>query len=477
MNNQKSYLFNTAGTVGKTVQLKKKASTQSSFWSRLGLVDKLLAVCCIGYLCGGRGFAELHIPGTYLYVGEMLFALSIGSVLFQYLKGKSQTILNLPIYILLILLGSTCLLSSRQNFPSDPVNTIRDAATFYYMLFIVTCCTHTGKYLIVFIVDFLRKYGIAIAILLVLEGYFQETLDTWTKIPGNECGLLFAPSNLIPIYASLLVIVALNNLHFSYYVIRSYITLILCIGLLATTQCRGATLGGLLSLGVYFVLVPKPQLLLKRLFITIFPMIVLIFLVHIIFPTSEEFLSINKSAGVTAKFRALVSADGLDYKPATGRFRLEWWRDIWNKNTESIKSFLLGQGFGTHQGQITGRFINQPVRAAHNAWVNFFGWTGIIGLILYFSIFVLSLFSLLKAEHLFSMLGFYDCATVIIIMLSWIIGIMISASFDNLLSNPAVCVPCYILLGSALALARSNYDKPTQKNLHRLRLWGRSTVY
>lgn len=463
MINQKSHPVNIAGTANKTVLLKKKISTHTSLWSRLGLVDKLLAVCFIGYLCGGRGFAELHIPSTYLYVGEILFALSIGLVLFQYLKGKSQTIPNLPLYILLILLGGICLLSSRQNFVSDPVNTIRDAATFYYMLFIITCCTHTGKYLIVFIIDFLRKYGIAIAILLVLEGYFQETLEAWTKIPGNEYGLLYAPSNLIPIYASLLVIVTLRDLHYRYHEIRSFITLTLCIGLIVSTQCRGVTLGSLFCLGVYFVLTPKPKLLLKRLLIVIFPMIVLLFLVNTILPVSEEFLSINRSTGVAAKFRALVSADGVDYKSATGRDRLEWWQDIWNKNTESVNSFLLGQGFGTHQGRITGRFINEPVRAAHNAWVNFFGWTGIVGLVLYLSVFVLSLFNLLRARHLFIMCGFYNHTTVTVIMLSWLFGIMISASFSNPLSNPAVCVPCYILLGSALALARSNYDKLTQK--------------
>ena len=432
--------------------------TIAAAWQRLGFYERLLTLLLLGYFVGERGFAELHLPGTPLYIGEIVLLAGIVRLL---LLSRADLWLGVPpLYCLagLILLS---IFSMRRHVWQDWVSSARDAATTYYMLFTVIACTRNGRWIIIFLCRLFSRFGPLFLAVIAIQAGFPDFFTNLTPFPDHQHGILRIFSNLWPLHAMIIAMLGCAGHHSDDSTLppAALILLIGAIALVLLTQCRGATLGGVAALIVFLTLLRS-----KRRWEWSLAAIAVILLLGIVAtsilpgnstdPDVQDLISAHQ---VTSKFVSIVANENADFKPNAVHFRTRWWIDIVDLNLSRFDLAVFGQGFGANAGAVGGRFDYAPlVRAAHNSWVNIFWWLGLSGFFLYLLFFAFILRHFYTFIRTRNPLALSYCAP----LFAATIGGMIGSSFDHTFSNPVSCIPLFTLVGSALAAAHHAVSLP-----------------
>ncbi len=105
----------------------------------LVLYSRLLGPLIAGYLLFDKAFAYLHLPGTSLYVGEIVLAVgALGALAASgYLRVSVRDELILALLAMFMLWGLIRFLSDVSTYGIDAV---RDSALWYYCLFTFVAC-------------------------------------------------------------------------------------------------------------------------------------------------------------------------------------------------------------------------------------------------------------------------------------------------------------------------------------------------
>lgn len=110
----------------------------------LGLYSRLLGPLIAGYLLFDKAFAYLHLPGTPLYVGEMVLAIGILGALSasRYFRAPIR---DEPILTLLILFMLWGLIRFLPNVSTYGLDAVRDSALWYYCFFALLTCAALAR--------------------------------------------------------------------------------------------------------------------------------------------------------------------------------------------------------------------------------------------------------------------------------------------------------------------------------------------
>lgn len=416
----------------------------------------------LGYVFCGRGFAGLHIPGIPVYVGELLLAMAIVYFAPSLYRGMST---RFQAWTAFLLLGFTVLfvkdvISSRHPF----YDIIRDYATVYYVLFLVLYSGAYGQTFFKAIVSVLSKYDVVIAFSLLAHVVLGPFLATFMIIGGDSYGLFFTPGCVIPPFAALLIVLSVETELWHRVSLRKQIVVGVCAVAIILCQSRGGIVGALTALGCYILCLTKPRmrcvsriLMATSLAVLLaLPFVATVSRVHanLLAGVEQHEFHVFSSETVVAKFRALIDPDGEGYKGATGRGRITWWQAVLVDTTSSVPTMLCGQGFGQNLGEVI-NYRNEGTRGAHNAWVNMFGWAGLMGVGLYASIYA-SVCTMLTCALKYMPAtegceGSLACKTSLV----FLIAVCVTTMFDNSLSSPVTAIPLYMYLGASIATVRT----------------------
>ncbi len=412
---------------------------------------------CFGYIFSGRGFAGLHIPGIPIYIGEYLLILSI----INYSNDIIHRITKYQKKLLYILIALLCLIAKDIICEYYRIiDTLKDAATVYYILFLFLFSSRNGYKIFLNIYYILRKFHFLFSISFFIHSIFSPFLLNFLIIGDDYYGFFSMPGCLVPPLAMLLIVLLLekekNNS------LMEYITIgISCVSIILN-QSRGGTLGAIVSFLYYNMIKSKLTFnytlrIFKSICIVSIPIILLIpsiqtiqekYFNNIIF---DDIYKISHKM-IYYKFKELVDPEGENYKVGTGHGRITWWKEIFIENAISTKSILFGKGFGYNLGQAID-YKKEGTRGAHNALVNMFGWSGLLGMLLYFSVFSITYNILVLGKNNIKnkiSMGYTSCN----ISLVYLIGVLVSSFFDNSLNSPVTAIPLYIFLGSSISMAK-----------------------
>ncbi|OQA47802.1 MAG: O-Antigen ligase [Bacteroidetes bacterium ADurb.Bin302] len=430
---------------------------------RLWFPTIVALIICFGYILCGRGFAGLHIPSVPIYIGEVLLIISFiyfFGDFFKYGVNRFQA-LQLLVFIGFVFL----LVKDLINEHHETISMLRDSATFYYMLFLFLFSNYRGSLVFAKIVEYLSKYHLLFGLSLFAHALFEPFFSYFLVLGDDFYGLFFMPGCMVPPLATLIIVILTEKATSRKLTLMELFNIGILFSAIIMTQSRGAILGALVALGVYIVFLSKFRvrflsLLLLGTFFIVVP-------IYFSLPTLHDFqerLFVNYERNVfdflhsedmlKAKFRALVDPKGDEYKGATGEGRIKWWKAVIEDNKSSPETFLLGQGFGQNLGEAI-NYGKHTVRGAHNAWINIFGWTGLVGVVLY-AIFFLTVFrffffarrQLDANDHPDKILA---CNTALV----FLTAVLVTTMFDNSLSGPAMVIPLYVYLGSAASVILS----------------------
>lgn len=440
-------------------------------WKHSVWFPSLIAyMICFGYIFCGRGFAGLHIPGVPIYIGEILLLMSC-IYFFNELNRCGITRFQKP--VLLTLVGFGCLFVKDVLFGDhDLMDVVRNLATVYYILFLFLCSGTQGAPFFTRIVDVLFKYQLLIALSLLIHVVFGPFLASFLIIGDDFYGLFCMPNCLVPPLATLLIIVIAENGRGEKRSSLKNITIGVCVGTIVLCQSRGGILGAIISLAYYICFLAKHRVhFVSRLTVATFLVAVLAPLLLHILPRLQERLFVERDyeefhvysvETVIAKFRALIDPQGENYKSGTGAARIIWWQAVIKDGKASMETLIFGQGFGQNLGES----IDYGIRGAHNAWINIFGWTGLVGVFLYslpfLSVFIFLTSARMRLNEDENTTGRLACNTGLV----FLIAVLVSSMFDNSLSSPVTEVPLFIYLGSAVSMVRNSLRNRSPRGRH-----------
>ena len=103
---------------------------------RYVFLARTLAFLLAGYLFFDRAFAWIHVPGTPLFIGELVMVVGL-YVAFRSREALRFVRLSPPMQLLVVFMAFGALLTAIGLQEHDFQDAIRDAAIWYYGLFAI----------------------------------------------------------------------------------------------------------------------------------------------------------------------------------------------------------------------------------------------------------------------------------------------------------------------------------------------------
>lgn len=139
----------------------------------------------------------------------------------------------------------------------------------------------------------------------------------------------------------------------------------------------------------------------------------------------------------------------------TVTWRTRWWHEIWTSVNADPETALLGHGYGFPLSRLVTYVRDDTVRTPHNAFIYALGYTGWIGVVVFY-LFLASLFSALW--RCYRITG----ESIGLILLA---GSVVGSFFGSLFDTPFGAIPVFILTGAALAPIANAYESTFHSTL------------
>jgi len=335
-------------------------------WKRkIPLDAKLLFIIILGYALGGRGFAYVS-PVEPVYIGEICLALCMFGLMIRIRHaGLFDTSIHNLIWVYLIYAGIHLMV----DYDQYRLLAIRDSATAYYALFFFAAYILFRNEAIVTVFERIMKIAIVFAIVQLAATFF------WFRFPG------FYPhaDAYIPLTAAAAI----------YFLIRaaeSKKIVYILIGATAVVALITGKTAGVLALfgvlGVALVFGRVKGLMLPALFLGGLGIVALAAAMII----SPDFFAEHIASGDTVEAFGIAEGEFVGLS-GTSSWRMDWWKMIWDDTTNTAP--FWGLGFGSDiSTAFLGEKMGELVRYPHNVIFTVIGRLGLIGLVIFITLFV-----------------------------------------------------------------------------------------
>jgi hypothetical protein len=422
-------------------------------------------VLAVGYLCLSRSFAYFGIPVWNVFVGEVALAIfllsgpKIGQSSWLRFTLKLQSLRKFWIWYG-VFLGYGVIqvvYGIQQGHP--PLSAMRDLALHYYPLYFLlglwVGATHPEL-----LPRLLRGfawcnglYGVAYILFLNRVQWF---------VPGVSQDVGAVPLFGQPIFSFVAI---LGILAYQKDLRRSWHLLLLNGFVMMVMQVRTEWLA--LGIGVFaWSIITKQSRLALQACAAVASLFLFLYITNLSLPSPEgrtddvDFSARQLVDRTIAPFRADVSnpnalaSGAADPQEGTLLWRAAWWLAIWDSAHTDSRTALIGHGYGYALGDLFPYLEDETIRTPHNVFFYTLGYTGWIGVSLFF-LFELQILRLLWQSKEFT--GDAFGATL------WVALIAFSL-FTPLFETPYGAIPFYLITGLAggpgvVASRRSRDDK------------------
>ncbi|MBW4557545.1 MAG: O-antigen ligase family protein [Trichormus sp. ATA11-4-KO1] len=404
---------------------------------KFALADKFLtwhSWVLLGYALCGRGFSYWGIPPAYIGEITLLFGLITLSI-----NKSIPKILKLPQTWFLIIFMLWCCINTIPYFPQYGLDSIRDAALWYYCSFaLIIAALLVGKpHRFTFIINQYERFSRIFIILMPFIWLISRTISL-PRVPGSAVEIItlkpadtmthlstitafFIGSNLLRLQTAFFILVFLINL-----------------AVVGTSSNRSGILAFLNAFSFISFTKYKNSKIWKILTILIFVILVLFIINPEIF--EPLFVRINS-----------IFVDNQE-RQGSKEYRLEWWTYIID-TTIFGDYFWTGRGFGFNLGAGIGfdPIGGGIVRSPHNGHITVLGRTGVPGLVLWLLV-QLSWAGTILAKYLQCRAkGQTKWAGIFLTLLAYWVACMTVTTFEVIIEGPTGGIWLWTMYGVGLA--------------------------
>ncbi len=440
--------------------LSKRTSSRSGPYRWFGL---LLSIGLFGYLFFDKAFAYLHVPGTPLFIGEILLLVGLWESLphaFKAHASPQRARISLAL-LAFIALGAARLIATDLTAYGIPA--VRDSAIWYYALF---------SYLVAIAV--LRRPGFGDELLRRYRKVLPWFL-AWAPLSVISNRVLGAVAPMVPDSPVSIVtskpgnVAVMIGIAIAYVWLcdpvptsshdrrtRIWLTLVGLAGLLvAGSQNRGGMLSAVCILGAVWLITPMRS----RLFFAV-TYIVLGLLVTALVLDVRVQLGIRELSAAQL-IENIASVTGGDVANEQLEGTVEWRQELWSaairdvvRSNQALIGFGFGQNLAARYGFSRDTGDDPSLRSPHNSHLSVLSRMGIAGIILWTLFWMRWTITTLKRARRIRTADHAAAARMTWCVVS-AIGILLNGFFDPTLESPQVAIWLWTLigLGSALGLA------------------------
>jgi hypothetical protein len=428
-----------------------------------------------GYLFFSKTFAYMHVPGTPVYVGEIVLGIGIAEVL-QLPSPWRHLLSRAPVLRIVLAFLALCAVRLFFDLPVYGIDALRDSSIVYYGIFSLltaaaVVCEPT------FLPRMLAWYRRVLPAFLIWApiAVLLSNVQALTNIviPGTLTGINSFKTGDYAVQVTMAVIFlwlerpraeggpapsASRTIALS---LLGIVTLFICL-----TQNRGGFLAGLAMLAVGSAYLPSGRR--RRL---VFPLLVgllaitpLIMLLNVRLPGSAREVSLQQ---VVWNLSSIVGHDQNEQLSGT----VDWREQLWQRIRDDMfrtGTWRTGVGFGVVLGErygVSDPGDPLPLRNAHNSHLTIYARTGVLGIGLW------ALLWITWSARLYRWIrrrpgGVRDPeAAIAVWLLVGALGFLVNAYFDPSLEGPASCIWLYVLVGTGAAITRSRRASPSSRHL------------
>jgi O-Antigen ligase len=152
--------------------------------------------------------------------------------------------------------------------------------------------------------------------------------------------------------------------------------------------------------------------------------------------------------------RDVTGSDNVGFYRGTITWRQNWWHAIWANSQENTTNLLIGPGYGFVLKNLVNALREEgEVRTPHNVFYYALGYSGWIGVVIFFGLQVAC--------------GVLQWRAYTVTGQAWGIAVwasgLLSAFFGNVLETPAGAIPLYLGMGLVIAPAISALSSPARE--------------
>jgi hypothetical protein len=422
-----------------------------------------LGLLLVGYLFFDKAFAYLHIPGTPIFVGELVLAIGIAEAIAVRLRWRN-VFMALPMLKILFVFMVVCSIRLVLDVPTYGLDAVRDSSIWYYgsYAFLVGAA---ALYDPTFTPRLIRWYRRVVPwfILWAPIAIVVAQIDAFSviSIPDSDTPINAIKVNDIAVHVAL----AIGFLWLEGGRIaggrgrrRSEI-LLTVIGIVALlmsgSQNRGGLVAGAVVLTIVLSYIPAGRQ--RRIVFSVTCSLVVVIILILIFNLRLQGERREVSLQQVGKNISSILG-GSDSEELSGT--VEWRQGYWEQVVDDLlksERWITGVGFGPilpERYDVDAGVVNpqQPLRNAHNSHLTILARTGFPGLALWVS------FWLFFCHHLFKWVrrrpgGVRDpSADFAVLLLAAIGGFLVNAFFDPALDGPHAGIWIFTLVGLGAAL-------------------------
>lgn len=414
--------------------------------ARLTWLDLLVAFLVVGYLTMSRSFAHWGVGPVY--IGEIALALILigrpQSLVGGWLKSIVRPHTFSPLaWCLFISLGYGVVQAARGLLLGHNKLVTLQTVVFHVYPFLFFVGAWVGARRPAALEQTLRGLAWAVGVYGMIYLLFLSPGGFTDALEGTEEGYIGAFGQ--PYGAA---IALLGLLCFEPRLVRDGLPLLLNAVLLLAMQVRAAWLSFVVSVSLWSVLSGRVGRVL-----TVFGVLALLFGIALVadveLPAPAGRDTTITARNLVGRFLAPLSpelarefSDHVDFYAATVDWRTMWWSEIYAMVHETPSRAIVGPGYGYPIWEIHPLRIGQEtLRTPHNVFFFVLGYTGWLGVAIFYTT-QLALLSVLWKAYRRGGQPFGLCCQVL--MLTW-------AHFDNLFETPFGAIPFYLLSGLAAA--------------------------
>ena len=415
-----------------------------------------LGVLLAGYMLGDKAFAYLHLPGTPLFVGEVVLAIIVVYLIRFYPINDDR--LRSPVRLTLVVFLLYSALRTLPYLGQYGIDALRDASQWYYGI------------LAFFVADLVRRRGID-----PIVGWFGKILPwfvLWAPISLILSQVLTSPlvpdsdvpiashrgSNTSVLLTACLGFMWLLDEQVTGITKRRRAVLTAVSGLflvVAGIQNRGGFLAAIAGLCVIFWYARAGQ----RHFVGI--MCTVVILIGLIFSVADirvSFFSNAREISPEQLVENLVSVVNPDAVATSGDLvgNSSWRLDLWNEilRDVNLNAPVLGRGYGVSLGGLYGfQGVGETeLRSAHNSHMTIFARSGYLGVGLWFLMWVIWFIAMIRSRRALAARGLNVEAAVAVVAMACALAVLVNAVFDPSIEGPPVSAWIWSVFGLGLGL-------------------------
>jgi hypothetical protein len=172
--------------------------------------------------------------------------------------------------------------------------------------------------------------------------------------------------------------------------------------------------------------------------------------------SSSEIVARGLAAASPDLARDLTGSNNVNFYNGTITWRKNWWRAIWANSQDNYTNLLIGPGYGFALKNLVNYLaVATDLRTPHNVFYYALGYSGWIGVLIFFS---------LQAGCGVLLWRTYKLTGQAWGLAMWS-AVLTSAFFGNVLETPAGAIPLYLMMGLFVGPVLAELGSPAREQL------------